>query len=142
MQGLPHVYTATATGGPDGVIPLQSAGLDDLNTDAPAEFGGSGEHWSPETLLVGAVANCFILTFRALSRKAGLRWTNLRVTAEGKLDKGADGLRFSDFVITTHVDSNESDPDTIQTLLEQSKKHCLITNSLTGDCELRIEAET
>ncbi len=141
MQGLPHYYTASASGGPDGLIPLQSPGLEDLNTDAPAEFGGSGDYWSPETLLVGAVANCFILTFRALSRKAGLKWTNLRVSAEGTLDKSADGLRFSEFVITAHLDSHESDPATVRTLLEKSKKHCLITNSLTGDCELRIESE-
>jgi organic hydroperoxide reductase OsmC/OhrA len=141
MQDLPHHYTTTASGNPDGLIPLQSPGLEDLNTDAPAEFGGSGDYWSPETLLVGAVANCFILTFRALSRKAGLNWTHLRVSAEGTLDKGADGLRFSEFVITAHLDSHESDPATVRTLLEKSKKHCLITNSLTANCELRIDAE-
>jgi hypothetical protein len=35
---------------------------------APAEFGGPGDQWSPESLLAGAIASCFALTFRFVAR--------------------------------------------------------------------------
>ncbi|MEA5446617.1 OsmC family protein [Gammaproteobacteria bacterium AB-CW1] len=137
MQSLPHVYKASASGGPDGPMPLDSPGLATLDTDAPAEFGGSGDYWSPETLLVGAVANCFILTFRALSRHAKLEWTSLAVAVEGTLNKTDSGLRFTHFEI--RVQGDESMGEAHHAVLENAKKHCLITNSLLAECSLRIE---
>ena len=65
MQDLPHHYFASAEGTAEGDILLGAPGAPALRSASPAEFGGPGDRWSPETLLVGAVADCFILTFRA-----------------------------------------------------------------------------
>src|SRR5688572_29896664 len=66
MSSYPHHYAASASTLPEGVVSLESPGLPALSTAAPAQFGGPGDHWSPETLCVGAVANCFVLTFRSV----------------------------------------------------------------------------
>ncbi len=139
MKPLPHRYQVSASGGPAGNIPVQSPGLPDLETDAPAQFGGSGEHWSPETLLVAAVANCFVLTFRALSRHAGAEWEDLRVDAEGELDKTESGLRFTHFRLSVELRAaNGAGPEKLEQLLEKSERQCLITNSLTAESEISI----
>lgn len=143
MKSLPHRYQASANGGPSGTIPVRSPGLEQLETDAPAEFGGSGEYWSPETLLVAAVANCFILTFRALSRRAGAEWEDLWVDAEGDLDKTQYGLRFTHFRLEVRLrPADDTDPAELHELLEKAERQCLITNSLTAESEIRIAIES
>jgi organic hydroperoxide reductase OsmC/OhrA len=68
MYPLPHQYRAHADGGPGGIVQLGADALPGLETTAPPEFDGPGGYWSPETLLVGSIANCYILTFRAGAR--------------------------------------------------------------------------
>ena len=68
VQTLPHSYIVTGVGTPDSDPDIFSDRLPVLRTALPAEFGGTGEQWSPETLLVAAVADCFLLTFRGVSR--------------------------------------------------------------------------
>ncbi|MDQ2068665.1 OsmC family protein [Natronospira bacteriovora] len=141
MQGMPHLYKASANGGPNGIIIAKSPGLKDLETDSPAQFGGSGDFWSPETLLVASISNCFLLTFRAVSRKSNLGWTDLWVDTEGTLDKTEDGLQFTRFVISARLRADDGEEEDIAVLLEKAKQHCLISNSLKAKCELRIEIE-
>ena len=75
MQDFPHHYSAFARAQEQGEIELGGDGLAPLQSAPPAEFGGPGDLWSPETLLVAAVADCFALTFRAIARASKLpRW--------------------------------------------------------------------
>lgn len=139
MKEFPHVYFATATGSESGTIPTSAPGVEDLETNAPPEFGGPEGFWSPETMLTGSVANCFILTFRAISRKAGLAWKNLDVNVEGTLEKTPEGLRFTRFLIKAALSVNEMDAGTAHPLLETAKQHCLVTASLNATVELEAE---
>jgi len=68
MQDYPHHYTAVASGGAEADVKVESENLPPLLTAPPIQFGGPGDRWSPETMLVGALANCFIFTFRAMAR--------------------------------------------------------------------------
>src|SRR3954452_11959435 len=77
MQPLPHYYQVRATAEIDGPVVLDSRGLLDLTSAPPSDFDGPGDLWSPETLLVGAVCDCFVLTFRAIAKAAKLAWTRL-----------------------------------------------------------------
>ena len=65
MEPFPHRYRVKGRGQVTGDVELSADGLTTLRSASPAEFDGPGGRWSPETLLVGAVADCFILTFRA-----------------------------------------------------------------------------
>jgi organic hydroperoxide reductase OsmC/OhrA len=80
MQAFPHRYAVATSAEPAGDVVLRSDGLEPLPTAAPAEFGGPGNRWSPETMLVGAVANCFVLTFRAIASASKLQWSTARWT--------------------------------------------------------------
>lgn len=65
MQPYPHIYSASATGTAAGPVPIASTGLPAIGTAPPAEFDGPGDAWSPETLLVASIADCFIQIGRA-----------------------------------------------------------------------------
>ncbi|MGI9245682.1 MAG: OsmC family protein, partial [Steroidobacteraceae bacterium] len=87
MHPYPHHYTVNARSEPTGDVELAAANLPTLQTAPPLEFDGPGDRWSPETLLCAAVADCFVLSFRAVARASRLDWTSLECRVEGKLDK-------------------------------------------------------
>jgi peroxiredoxin-like protein len=142
MQKFPHHYVVTASGETTGNIVVAAAHLPDLVTDAPAEFDGPGDCWSPETMLVGAVANCFILTFRAIARASNFEWRDLTCNVQGVLDRVDRVTQFTEMVLKVklHIPAG-ADLEKAKRLLEKAEQNCLITNSLKGKVELNAEVE-
>ena len=142
MQNFPHHYVVTADGGATGRVIVASPNVPDLTTDAPAEFDGPGDLWSPETMLVGAVANCFILTFRAIARASKLEWTSITCQVQGVLDRVERVTQFTamELQVKLHVPAS-ADVERAKRLLEKSEQNCLITSSLKATVELRAEVE-
>lgn len=137
MHPYPHVYEAAAEGGAADVVPVTSPGLPPIATTPPPQFGGPEGTWSPETMLCASVADCLILTFRAIARASKFEWHHLSCRVEGTLEKGEGGLRFTRFVshVTLHVPAG-TDEARARLLLEKSEHGCLVANSLTGKREL------
>lgn len=137
MQAFPHHYPATSLGSPEGNVIVSSKGVMDITTAAPAEFGGPGDQWSPEGLFVASVADCFILTFRAIARASKLEWQALRCDVVGVLDKVEGTTQFTEFQIKATLDvSDETDVEKADRLLHRAEKGCLITNSLKASTSL------
>lgn len=140
MKKLPHKYTATATARPLSTINLESKGLPNFQSDAPEEFGGSGKLWSPETLFVAAVADCLILTFKAVSKASKLEWDEITCHVEGVLDKQDKEMKFTELVISPRLLIKEgADKERAVKVLEKAEKNCLVTNSL--NCETKLKPE-
>lgn len=137
MQDLPHHYRAKANGADTGTITLSATHVPDISSAAPAEFGGPGDQWSPESLLVAAVADCFILTFRAIARASKLEWTQLECSAEGTLDRVERVTRFTAVHIAATLTVPEgTDPEKAEKLLHKAEDNCLVTNSLNVEPQL------
>jgi organic hydroperoxide reductase OsmC/OhrA len=137
VQPFPHHYTTTAEGAVDGDVDLNSARLPTLRSASPPEFDGPGDRWSPETLLVAAVGDCLILTFRAVARASGFVWTSLECDVTGTLDRIERTTRFVAFDVRArlHVPSG-TDPERARQVLEKAERSCLISNSLSGAIHL------
>ena len=131
MQALPHRYRVKGTGQLTGDVELTAERLTTLRSASPAEFAGPGDRWSPETFLVGAVADCFILTFRAVANASRLSWISIECDVTGTLDRVDRVTMFTHFDITAHlVVPPEVDADRARHALEKAKRNCLISNSL------------
>jgi organic hydroperoxide reductase OsmC/OhrA len=142
MQEYPHLYVATAEGGADGIIDTGSPGLESIPVMPPAEFDGPGDRWSPETMLVASVANCFILTFRAVARASRFDWNSLDVKVTGVLNRVERVTRFTEFQIKVVLRLPEgADWHKAHRIAERSESVCLVTNSLNGDKVLEIDIE-
>lgn len=140
MQPYPHLYRAMATGHPGGPVLATATRLPDIETAPPAEFDGPGDKWSPETLLCAAVADCYILTFRAVARTAKFDWLQLRCSVEGTLERVDGQSRFTRFV--NHVVLSirpGSDAARARALLERAENGCLVANSLSAPRALTSE---
>ena len=137
MQPFPHHYTVAAKGSTVGDVELTAERLSTLRSASPAEFGGPGDRWSPETFLVGAIGDCFILTFRGIARASGVAWTSLECDVTGTLDRVERTTRFTAFEIRPHlVVPDGTDPERARLLLEKAEHNCLISNSLSGAIHL------
>lgn len=140
MQPFPHHYTVSAQADVDGDVCLSGLDLEVIKSAPPAEFGGPGDEWSPETLLTASVAGCFILTFRAIARASRMEWSSLTCEVEGTLDRADGPTHFTGFVVRAILSVPEgTDHGKAHRLLEKSEEGCLITNSLVGSTRLETE---
>ena len=133
MQPFPHTYTVTASLTQDAVH-LESPGLLSFESAAPAEFGGPGNLWSPETLFAAAVADCFTLSFKAIATASKFSYTHLTCHVEAVLDRQDRVTRFTGLVIkpVLTIDNGEQ-RERAEKLLGKAEATCLITNSLTAE---------
>ena len=140
MERYPHRYSVGASADTEGSVTISSDRLPSLITAPPQQFGGQGDEWSPETLLVAAVADCFILTFRAIARASKLKWSHLSCTTEGVLDRMDGVTRFTEMLIRANLQLLESqDKERGYRLLEKAEKSCLITCSLIAGSKLESQ---
>ena len=140
MHPYPHQYLASATGSPSGAVTVASPQLPDIETAPPPEFDGPGGVWSPESLLCAAVADCFILTFRGVTRAAKFEWLGLECRVQGTLERVDGKSQFTKFVTfaTLKVPAG-TDVAKARSLLERAEHGCLIANSLLGARSLEME---
>ena len=137
MQQYPHHYIVSANALSEGEVDLTSPGLDPILSAPPAEFDGPGNLWSPETLLVAAVADCFILSFKGIARASRLDWVSLQCDVEGTLERVDRTTRFTKYEIkATLCVPRGTDQGKAHRLLEKAEAGCLITNSLSGSTHL------
>ena len=123
-----------------GAVTAGSPALPDIVTGPPPEFDGPGGIWSPETLLCAAVADCFIHTFRSVSRAAKYSWLNLECRVEGTLERVDAQAQFTRYACFAKLTvSTDSDLAKAPSLLERAEQSCLISNSLRGIRVLETE---
>jgi len=139
MHPYPHLYTVESSAAASGDVTLSATGLPALASAPPPEFDGPGGRWSPEHLLVAAVADCVILSFRGVARANKFEWHSLECSVEGTLDKVEGKTKFTHMVAraTLRVPAG-TDAAKAKQLLERAEHVCLISNSLVA--ERRIES--
>ena len=142
MQAFPHHYTVAAHGSGTGDVELKADGLPTLPSASPIPFDGPGDRWSPETLLVAAVGDCLILTFRAVARASGFAWASLECDVTGTLDRIERTTRFVAFDVRACLRvPHGTDPDRARQVLEKAERSCLISHSLNAAIHLIPEVE-
>lgn len=91
-----------------------------LDFSAPPEFHGEPDLWTPEHLLVSAVATCFVTTFLAIAELSKLEPRSLEVAAEGKVEKTEGHFQFTRIILRPVLTINhESDRERAHRLLEK-----------------------
>jgi organic hydroperoxide reductase OsmC/OhrA len=140
MHPFPHLYRASASGASVSAVMVASPSLPVIETAPPPEFDGPGGLWSPETLLCAAVADCFILTFRGISRAAQFSWLDLECRVEGTLERVGTQTQFTRYACFAKLTVPPgSDAAKAGSLLQRADHGCLIANSLRGTRTLEME---
>lgn len=138
MDDLPHSYRIAVAAGPQGPVTVSADGLPVVRTGPPPQFGGDGGQWSPETLLMAAVGDCFCLGFRAIAQASRFDWQELECDVTGTLEKTAEGMRFTKIVVAARLVVADSGASAkAEKLLEKAEAACLVSNSLNSEVVLQ-----
>src|ERR1700737_3600887 len=82
------------TSGQTGIAKSDSA-PNAIHFAAPPQFGGLEGRWTPEDLLMTALASCFSTTLHAIADYSKFEYTDLQVEAEGAVSQTDAGYSFS-----------------------------------------------
>jgi organic hydroperoxide reductase OsmC/OhrA len=142
MHPFPHRYLVSAAVRPIGDVPLSADGMRIIESAPPKEFDGPGNQWSPEGLLTAAVADCFVLNFRAIAAASKFTWTHLDARTQGTLDRVDGKMRFTRF--DTHARLSlppGADSERGKKLLEKAESTCPVANSLQSERHLTVDIQ-
>ena len=137
-----YSYTATAswTLHHRSVVKAENGIPNTLDFSVPPEFGGEPGQWTPEHLLLAAVASCLVATFRGMSEKSKLEFPHIDVTVKGIIEKQDGYLCFTRIILHPEVlIGREEDLERATRLLERAERACLIARSLSA--EIVLEAK-
>jgi len=120
-----------------------------LHFTSPPAFGGLEGRWTPEDLLLCAVASCFTTTFRALAEYSKFDYTDLQVEVDGGIGKADTGYSFGEvFIRANLMIPQEEDRARALKLLQKAKSLCPVSRALAVEqrfephvqvCELHVE---
>lgn len=138
MHPFPHHYQVSAKATADDDVVIHAAGLPELVSQPPLEFDGPGDRWSPESLLMASIADCFTLSFRAIAAASRVSFTQIDVDVKGSLNLVENKMMFTEVEIIANLQvPADVDPGKADRLLAKAENACLVTNSLNVECHLR-----
>ncbi len=143
-----HKYRVVAwwTSGQTGIAKSDST-PNAIHFTAPAQFGGLEGRWTPEDLLMTALASCFTTTFHAVARSSKFEYTDLAVEAQGTVRKTDTGYCFSEIVIRPILTiPDEEQRERAMSLLHKAQALCLVSRALatakTFEARVEMKART
>lgn len=135
----PMIFKLKASLQSNGVTLLNAAEVDSsIESATPPEFGGKEGFWSPETLLTGAAAGCFINTFQFFAKRMKFEFDGITCEAEGTVERVDGKSVFTGITVyPTIMIADESLRPTIIDAVEKSHRYCLVSNSLKCPVQIR-----
>ena len=125
-----HRVSAWWTSGRTGLAKSDSA-PNAIHFTAPTEFGGLEGRWTPEELLLAAVAGCYTTTLRAIAGTAQFNFTDLQVEASGSIRKAESGYNFSQIIVRPSLKiASAEERERALELLKRAEKLCLVSRAI------------
>lgn len=102
-----------------------------IHFTSPPAFGGFDGRWTPEDLLLCAVASCYTTTFQAVAESSKLEYTDLQVQVESSITKAETGYNFTEVVIQANlIISQPEEGARAVKLLHKAEGLCLVSRAL------------
>ena len=131
MEDVQYRIKAWWSSGRTGIARTDSA-PSAIHFTAPPQFGGLEGRWTPEDLLLTAVASCYTTTFRALAEYSQFEYADLEVEVDATAKKADSGYRFSEIVTRPHLTlKSEEGRDRAGRLLQKTQELCLVARALS-----------
>lgn len=131
MEDIRYRIKAWWSSGRTGIAQTDSA-PSAIHFTAPAQFGGLEGRWTPEDLLLTAVASCYTTTFRVLAEYSKFEYADLEVKVDATVTKSDSGYHFSEIVTRPSlVIASQEGKDRAQELLEKTQGLCLVARALS-----------
>jgi organic hydroperoxide reductase OsmC/OhrA len=140
-----YTYRVSAwwTSGRTGLAKCESS-PNTIHFSEAAELGGLQGRWTPEQLLLCALAGCFTTTFHEVARAAKFDFTDLEVEIEGSVRRNRSaGCNFNEILIRPRLTVQfEAQREEGLNLLRKTKSVCMISRAITVPQTLEPAVET
>jgi organic hydroperoxide reductase OsmC/OhrA len=131
MEDNKYQVSAWWTSGKGGIARSQQVPTV-IHFTAPVSFGGDPGRWTPEELMLAAVASCFTTTFKAIATYSKLSYTDLEVSVDGQIEKTASGFQFTGIGINPKLTiADDSLRPLAERVLHKSETLCLVSRALS-----------
>lgn len=140
-----YTYRVSAwwTSGRTGLAKCESS-PNTIHFSEAAELGGLQGRWTPEQLMLCALAGCFTTTFHDVARSAKFDFTDLEVEIEGSVRRSRTaGCNFNEILIRPRLTvSLDEQREAGLALLRRAKSICMISRAITVPQTLEPTVET
>lgn len=139
-----YTYRVSAwwTSGRTGLAKCESS-PNTIHFSEAAELGGLQGRWTPEQLLLCALASCFTTTFHEVARSAKFEYTDLEVEIDGSVRRQRTGCSFDEILIRPRLTVNlEDQREAGLALLRRTKALCIISRAITVPQTFEPSVET
>lgn len=116
---------------------IEVRGLHHLKGDEAPEYGGEDAGPMPTDYLLVAVGTCMCLAVAHVAKKRRLPLGQLKVGVSAR--KHEKEFRFDSIDLLIQADLP---PDQLQPLIEQARRVCFVSNTITAACPINMVAET
>lgn len=135
----------TGTSGPRDYgrsVVIQHPAVGEIQASAARAFRGDETRWNPELLLLGALAECHVLSYLRAAVEAELVVTGMACGAEATLEVDADGAgRLAQITLRPEVWlRDEADRERADALHTEAHRLCFIANSLSTPMTVEPQA--
>ncbi len=114
----------------------------EVQVDAAPDWGGKPENTNPEQALASALSSCHMMTFLALSAKAGWPVASYHDTAVAHLGKNAKGqmsVTRIDLKPLVRFDTGFGiDAASLEQMQQRAHRYCFIANTLAESVEIHV----
>ena len=112
-----------------------------LTVTPPKEFGGTGQEWSPEEIMGGAIDSCLLLTTLFFVKNLNIELVSYRSSATVEMHRTEAGLRIQE--ITLNIEAavrQDADIAKMNSAIEKAKMYCPVSNVVK--CPVKVLVET
>ena len=106
----------------------------EIDVDEPPQFQGDDTGMMPTELFISSLASCFCMALVFVAKKKRINFEDMTVKVNAEADN--ENLRYSKMTVT--VASSLSDNNLVP-LIEQAKKYCYVTNTISQCCPIEYE---
>ncbi len=103
----------------------------EVDVDEPPQFHGDDTGMMPTELFISSLASCFCMALVFVAKKKRINLEDMTVKVNAEADN--KHLRYSKMTVT--VASSLSN-NNLEALIEQAKKYCYVTNTISQCCPI------
>ena len=119
------------------------SGPGEMEVGPAPEFEGSPQTLNPEEMFVAAINNCLMTTFFYFVRKSNVEILSYYSDAEGRVEKQADGFRFTNVEVRAEVTLKQQElAQKVRELGDLAEKYCLVSRSVNCPVNYELEVKT
>lgn len=106
----------------------------EVDADEPPQYHGDDTGMMPTELFISSLASCFCMSLVFVAKKKRMQIADMRVDVSAEAD--TKNFRYSKLIV--RVISSAED-NALEDIIEQAKKYCYVSNTISGSCPIEYE---